>query len=175
MSVVVNKGKLVALCFSKWSTFGVGWPPVGTFDWQMIKAVEERVFRPGSLRHSDQVPYIVTWKNLVEDSPHLMHKSFFTQDPPHRFWPSERREKWEEGSGPEKKSILQDPSSADLLLQEPLPVYLLSLAPIAPPASAPALGSSAYMGPGFTRGRSRSRAPTSQSYHGDLKFESHLP
>jgi hypothetical protein len=35
----------------------------------MIKAVEERVFRPGSLRHSDQVPYIVTWKNLVGNQP----------------------------------------------------------------------------------------------------------
>ena len=30
---------------------------------------------PESLRHSDQVPYIVTWKNLVEDSPPPMDKS----------------------------------------------------------------------------------------------------
>jgi hypothetical protein len=41
----------------------------------VIIAVEERVFRPGSLRHSDQVPYIVTWKNLVEGSPTPMDKS----------------------------------------------------------------------------------------------------
>jgi hypothetical protein len=36
---------------------------------KVIKAVEEKVLRPGSLGHPDQVPYIVTWKNLVEDSP----------------------------------------------------------------------------------------------------------
>ena len=37
--VVVKKDKLVTLCFSKWPTFRVGWPPVGTFDLQVIKAV----------------------------------------------------------------------------------------------------------------------------------------
>ena len=60
LSVVVKKGKVVTLCSSKWPTFRVGWPPVGTFNLQVIKAVEERVFRPGFLRHLDQVPYIVT-------------------------------------------------------------------------------------------------------------------
>ena len=40
MSVVVKKGKLVALYSSKLPTFGVGWPPVGTFDFQVIKAVK---------------------------------------------------------------------------------------------------------------------------------------
>ena len=70
LSVVVKKGKLVTLCFSKWPTFRVAWLPIGIFNLQVIKAVEERVFRPGSLRHPDQVPYIVTWKNLVEDLPH---------------------------------------------------------------------------------------------------------
>lgn len=68
LSVVVKKGKLVILC-SQWSTLGVGWPPVGTFNLQVIKAVEERVFRPGSLGHPGQVPYRVTWKDLVEEPP----------------------------------------------------------------------------------------------------------
>ena len=80
LSVVVKKGKLVTLCFSEWPTFGVGWPSLRTFNLQVIKAVEERVFRPGSLGHSDQVPYIVTWKNLVEDTP-LMDKSFSFSKP----------------------------------------------------------------------------------------------
>ena len=61
LSVVVKKDKLVILCFSKWSTFRVGWSPVGTFNLQVIKAVEERVFRPDSLGHSDQVLYRVTY------------------------------------------------------------------------------------------------------------------
>jgi hypothetical protein len=51
LSVVVKKDKLVILCFSEWPNFRVGWPPVGTFILQVIKAVEERVFRPGSLGH----------------------------------------------------------------------------------------------------------------------------
>jgi hypothetical protein len=55
--------------FSEWPTFRVGWSPVRTIYLRVIKAVEERVFMPESLRHSDQVPYIVTWKTLVEDHP----------------------------------------------------------------------------------------------------------
>lgn len=63
LSVVIKNGKLIILCFSQWPTFIVWWPSIGNFDLQVIKAVGERVFRPGSLRLSDQVPYIVTWKD----------------------------------------------------------------------------------------------------------------
>ena len=77
MSVVIKKGKSVTLCFSEWPTFRVGWPFIGTLDLEVIEVVEEKVLRPGSLGHSDQVPYIVTWKTLVEDSPPPpMDKSF---------------------------------------------------------------------------------------------------
>ena len=38
-----KEGQIVTLCFPERPTFGVGWPPVGTFDLQVIKAVEERV------------------------------------------------------------------------------------------------------------------------------------
>jgi len=67
LSVLIKKGRLVTLCSSERLTFRVGWPPIGTFDLQVIKAVKERIFRPGSLWHPSQVPYIVTWKHLVED------------------------------------------------------------------------------------------------------------
>ena len=67
LSVVAKKGKLVTLYFSKWPTFRVWWPLVETFNLQVIKAVEEKVFRPGFLRHPDHVSYIVTWNTLVED------------------------------------------------------------------------------------------------------------
>lgn len=40
LSVVVKKGSLVTLCSSEWPTFGIGWPSVGTFDLQVIKAVK---------------------------------------------------------------------------------------------------------------------------------------
>jgi hypothetical protein len=91
---------------------------------EVIKAVEEKVFRPGSLGHPDQVPYLVTWKTLVEN-PSPLHglKPFFSQDLPHRFWLSEKKRNLGEGSRPEKKTILQDPSTVDLLLQDPPPPY----------------------------------------------------
>jgi hypothetical protein len=41
----------------------------------VIKAVDEKAFRPESLRHPDQVPYIDTWKNLVEDVFSVIDKS----------------------------------------------------------------------------------------------------
>ena len=62
------KNKLVTLCSSEWPTCRVRWLPIGGFELQVIKAGEGRVFRPASLGHPDQVPYIVTWKNLVEDT-----------------------------------------------------------------------------------------------------------
>ena len=116
MSVVVKKGKLVTLCSSECPTFGVGWTPVGTFNLQVIKAVEERVFRPGSLRHPDQVPYIVTWKNLVEEPHSPCIKAFLFPRPTSQVLAVRKKEAREERSGPEKKSILQDPSTVDLLL-----------------------------------------------------------
>jgi len=80
LSVVIKKGRLGTLCSSEWPTFRVGWPLVGTFDLQVIKAVEERVFRPGSLRYSNQVPHIVTWKDLEENrQPPSWIKAFLSQ------------------------------------------------------------------------------------------------
>lgn len=141
MSVVVKKGKLVTLCFSKCPTFRVGRPPIGTLDLQVIKAVEEKVFRPGFLRHPDQVSYIVTWNTLVEDplttAPWI--KAFLSPRPSSWVLNIRKKETWEEASVPEK-SILQDPLRADLLLQGTPPPYPPTLAPMVPPA--PALVSS---------------------------------
>ena len=146
--VVVKTGKLVTLCFSKWSTFVVGWPLVGTFDLQVVKAVEERVFRPGSLGHLDQVPYTVTWKNLVEAPPSPGIKAFLSVRPILQILAFRKKETLEEESRPEKKLILQDSSTVDLLLQDAPPPYPRILAPMAPPVAAPALRSSACMRPG---------------------------
>ena len=47
----------------------------------MIKAIEEKVFRAGFLGHLEQVPYIVTWKNLVEELTSFMIKAFLSPRP----------------------------------------------------------------------------------------------
>ena len=101
----------------------LGIPHKSSLEW-----VWQRGEKPGSLRHPDQVPYIVTWKNLVEDSPPPMDKSL--------SFPKTHLT----GSGCHEKLILQDPLPADPLLQDPPPPYPPTLAPMVPPA--PALVSS---------------------------------
>jgi hypothetical protein len=56
-------------------------PIIGTFNVEMIKAIEEKVFRAGFLGHLEQVPYIVTWKNLVEELTSFMIKAFLSPRP----------------------------------------------------------------------------------------------
>jgi hypothetical protein len=137
LSVVLDKGKLVTLCFSKWPTFRVAWLPIGIFNLQVIKTVEEEIFSPGSLEYSDQVPYLVTWENLVEDSlTYTMDKSLSFRKTHLTGSGHQEKETREEGSRPEKKLIIQDLSTADLLLQDPPPPYPPTLCPMALPVPA---------------------------------------
>ena len=168
----------------EWPTFRVGWPPVETFNLEVIKAVEERVFKPGSFGHPDQVPYIVIWKNLVEHFPPPPMGAFLSLRPTSQVVAVRKKETQEEGSRPEKKSILQDPSTANMLLQDPTPLYPPPLPPwpcqcqhwpqILSPYGTRALE------PPFIGGKSGTRSPTSWSCHrgpksGDPKSESHPP
>jgi hypothetical protein len=73
----------------------------------VIKAVKERIVRPGSLGHSDKVSYVITWKTLVED-PTLFPpwiKAFLSPRPTSKVLAGRKKETWEEGIRPEKKSI----------------------------------------------------------------------
>jgi hypothetical protein len=70
---------LFNLCSSEWPAFSIGWPPIGTFDLPAIRAVEGRIFRQGPHGHPDHVPYIITWKNLVEDPPSWIKALFPTR------------------------------------------------------------------------------------------------
>lgn len=75
---------------------------------QVIKAVEEKVF-------------MVTWKKLVEDPPPpLTDKSLSFSRPTSQILAFRKKEVQVERSGPKKNLILQGPSTADLLLQDPL-------------------------------------------------------
>ena len=67
-SVEVRKGPWQTFCASEWPTFGVGWPPEGAFDLSLIAAVRRIVFQEEG-GHPDQIPYIVTWQNLVQFPP----------------------------------------------------------------------------------------------------------
>ncbi|XP_076771217.1 uncharacterized protein LOC143434846 [Arvicanthis niloticus] len=66
-NLVVKKKRLTAFCRKEWPTFNVGWPPEGTYYLPVILRTKDIIFgRPG---HPGQVPYIITWLDLVQDPP----------------------------------------------------------------------------------------------------------
>lgn len=69
LSVEVKKKKWQTFCSFEWPTFGARWPPIGTFNLDVICAVKDIIFQrePGS--HPDQQPYITVWQDLVQDPP----------------------------------------------------------------------------------------------------------
>ncbi|XP_062932764.1 uncharacterized protein LOC134361693 [Cynocephalus volans] len=67
-SVEIKKGKWQTLCSSEWPTFGVGWPPEGTFNLSVLFAVKKIVFQETG-GHPDQVPYIMVWLDLAQSPP----------------------------------------------------------------------------------------------------------
>lgn len=68
LSVDIKKGTWQTLCSSEWPTFGVGWPPEGTFNLSLIFAVKRLVFQETG-GHPDQIPYVIVWQDLVQDPP----------------------------------------------------------------------------------------------------------
>ncbi|ERE83902.1 neutral cholesterol ester hydrolase 1-like protein [Cricetulus griseus] len=66
LSVEVRKGPWQTFCSSEWPSFGVGWPPEGTFNLSLISAVKRIIFQ-ASGGHPDQVPYIIVWEDLVQN------------------------------------------------------------------------------------------------------------
>lgn len=78
-SMTVKKHKWVTFCSAEWSTFNVGWPAGGTFDPATMDRVEQIVYCP-HVGHPDQVPYIVTWRGLInrERGPYPWVKTFLS-------------------------------------------------------------------------------------------------
>ncbi|XP_078288685.1 uncharacterized protein LOC144612823 [Panthera onca] len=72
LSLDIRRGKLITLCRSEWPTFGVGWPTEGTFCLPIIAKVKSKIFLPGREGRPDQIPYILVWRNLVENPPPLL-------------------------------------------------------------------------------------------------------
>ena len=70
----MTPGWLRTLCEVEWPSMGVGWPPEGTKDLTLIKAVYAIVMgKPGN---PDQFPYIDSWLGIAQDppSPHQKKK-----------------------------------------------------------------------------------------------------
>ena len=101
---------------------------IGTFDLQVIKAVEERVFRPGSFGHLDQGPHIVNLEESSGGTPSsFIDKSLSFPRPTSKVLTIRKKEAQEEGSGPEKilvlsKALQQWTCYSKTLLQISLPL-----------------------------------------------------
>ena len=62
----MTPGWLRTLCEVEWPSMGVGWPPEGTKDLTLIKAVYAIVMgKPGN---PDQFPYIDSWLGIAQDA-----------------------------------------------------------------------------------------------------------
>lgn len=65
--ILITKNQLQILCEQKWPTFGVEWPPEGTFDPKVAWAVLDVVVRlPG---HLNQLGYILPWAQATFKPP----------------------------------------------------------------------------------------------------------
>ncbi|XP_044911311.1 uncharacterized protein LOC123384816 [Felis catus] len=80
LSLDIRKRKLITYCHSEWPTFGVNWPTEGTFCLPVVLKIKSKIFLPGKEGHSDQIPYILVWQDLVENPPPWM-ASFLTTGP----------------------------------------------------------------------------------------------
>lgn len=112
----------------------------------------------------------------------LLVKAFLFPGPTSQALAARKKEVWEERSRPEKLLVLQDSSTKELLLQDPLPPNLPTLAP--PPWSHQCqyrfrdpqpIGDRAIVPPPLYWMRNRRRLPTSLLCHEDIKSESNLP
>ncbi|XP_015355555.2 proline-rich receptor-like protein kinase PERK9 [Marmota marmota marmota] len=113
-------------CASEWPTFGVGWPPGGSFYSPLIRKVRDIVFQPGPHSHPDQQPYILTWQDLCESPPPWV-KPFLVPSPAPTPSPTILSLK-PSAPPPPQPSVL--PESQDLtLLDSPPPPYLLPSSP----------------------------------------------
>ena len=59
--------RLHTLCDVERPAMGVGWPPEGTMDLNLIKTVY--AILTGKPGHPDQVPHIDSWLGIAQDTP----------------------------------------------------------------------------------------------------------
>ena len=69
LTVYVRRGKFQTYCMSEWPTFGVGWPREGTFHLPTVLQVKAVIFRDKPDGHPEQVPNILVWQDIIENSP----------------------------------------------------------------------------------------------------------
>ncbi|CAD7680316.1 unnamed protein product [Nyctereutes procyonoides] len=69
LSIDIRRERFQIYCISEWPTFDVGWPQEGTLHLPIILQVKAVIFRDKPDGHSDQVPYILIWQDMIENPP----------------------------------------------------------------------------------------------------------
>lgn len=100
--MTIPKGQFVTLYSTEWPTFNVTWLLKGTVDAGLIRVIEDTVFRPRA-GHPGQIPYIVTWRSLIEDPPSWV-KAFI----PHQVKILTTEKKYPSGRGTLTPSVPPD-------------------------------------------------------------------
>ena len=84
LSIDIRRERFRIYCMSEWPTFDVGWPREGTFHLPIILQVKAVIFRDKPDGHSDQVPYILVWQDMIENPPSLAKTIFTPQSRTHQ-------------------------------------------------------------------------------------------
>ncbi|XP_029394094.1 uncharacterized protein LOC115064014 [Mus pahari] len=117
--LVVKKKRLTAFCRKEWPTFNVGWPPGGTWNLPAIFRTKDIIFRPPG--HPEQVPYIITWLDLVQDPPKWLKPWLPPPQPSAILLAPENREEPKTESNPRVPlyPVLQGNTEEDFLVSYP--------------------------------------------------------
>lgn len=117
--LVVKKKRLTAFCRKEWPTFNVGWPPEGTYYLSVIFETKEII--SGQPGRPDQVSYIITWLDLVQDPPKWLKPWLPLSQPSATILALENCEKRKTETNPPAPlyPVLQDGTEEGLLCSHP--------------------------------------------------------
>ncbi|XP_052048830.1 uncharacterized protein LOC127692485 [Apodemus sylvaticus] len=117
--LAVKKKRLTGFCRKEWPTFNVGWPPEGTYYLSVIFKTKEII--SGRPERQDQVSYIITWLDLVQDPPKWLKPWLPRQQPSATILVLENREKRKTETNPMAPlyPVLQGGTEEGLLFPHP--------------------------------------------------------
>ncbi|XP_038397692.1 uncharacterized protein LOC119872662 isoform X1 [Canis lupus familiaris] len=69
LSIDIRRERFQIYCISEWPTFDVGWHREGSFHLPIILQVKAVIFRNKPDGHRDQMPNILAWQDMIENSP----------------------------------------------------------------------------------------------------------
>lgn len=157
----VNSFDLQKFCEREWPTFGVGWPPEGSYQRSLAARVQTVVY--GNPGHPDQIPYIQIWSDILADNPQWLRRCKKTAKP-QAVLVSKVKGQGKEQEGRKLYPVLPG-QGEDPLLEEP-PPYVTAQPRGAGHAEAGAQGPLSPVSPPHTRSGSQYQPTLGESAPG---------